>query len=79
MVASIDITGGDHGTDVGVWSTDSGSEGIATPCLHLHHHGGLPRPLRLPPLRRLPQTSQRRVHKMVEDKGQDMYPSSWIL
>ena len=50
MVASIDITGGDHGTDVGVRSTDSGGEGIAIPCLHLHHHGGLPGTLHLPPL-----------------------------
>ena len=59
MVACIGTTGGDHGTDVGVWSTDSGGEGTTTLCLHLHHHGGLPGPLHLPPLCRLPQASQR--------------------
>ena len=68
MVACIGTTGGDHGTDVDIGGADSGGGGITTPCLHLHHHGGLPGPLHLPPLCHLPQKSQRRVHHVMEDK-----------
>ena len=46
---------------------DSGGEGTTTPCLHLHHHGGLPGALHLYHLHRLLQTSQGSLHQVVED------------
>ena len=38
---------GDYGANMDIRSAGSGGGGIATPDLHLHHHGGLPRTLHI--------------------------------
>ena len=60
---------------MGVWSVDSGSEGAVATCLHLHHHGGLPRCVDLPHLCCIPRTSQRCLFHDVEDKKKDIRQS----
>ena len=40
---------------------------MATSCLHLHHHGGLPRDVDLLLLCVVPRTSQRHLYQIVEE------------
>ncbi len=47
LVKNLVVSCGDHGVNVDIWSAGGGGEGIVTPDLHLHHHGGLPRTLHI--------------------------------
>ena len=79
LVEISNVSCGDNGVNVDIWSADSGGGGTGPSGLHLHHPGGLPRDVHLFHLSDILQASQGSVYEMVEGKGQKIDPTQEIL
>ena len=79
MAGGFVVTCSDHGAYVGVRFGCGTSEGTAWSGLHPNHLNGIPRTVHIPYLCSLPQESQKRVHQMVEGKGQEVPHASKVL